>query len=137
MAKAKNHSLTKIIIQIALGLMLAIGGIWGLQGGGDFGVKAIRDVFSGDLGKILALAFSVVELLAGLYLILELFIGDLGKLDNILMFIIMIVWIVAIVLFDFIGKRGIFNGGAKNFLEWLWNFASHLIVLGSIIYCKD
>lgn len=137
MAKAKNYSLTKVIIQVALGLMLAIGGIWGLQGGGDFGVKALRDVFSGNVENILVIVFSIIELLAGLYLILELFIGDLGKFDNILMLIIMIVWIVAIVLFDFIGKSGIFNGGTKNFLEWLWNFASHLIVLGAILYCKD
>ena len=130
MAK-KGYSLTKWVIQIALGLLLAVGGIWGLQGGGDFGVAALRDVFDGNVEKIAVIIFSVIELLAGLYLILELFIGDLGKFDNILMLIIMIVWIVAIVLSDFIG------GNFKNFIEWLWGFANHLVVLGAILYCKD
>ena len=130
MAK-KGYSLTKLIIQLSLGLLLAIGGIWGLQGGGDFGIKALRDVFDGNAEKIVVIVFSVIELLAGLYLVLELFIGDLGKFDNILMLIIMIVWIVAIVLADFIG------GDFDPFLNWLWNFASHLVVLGAIFYCKD
>lgn len=130
MAK-KGYSLTKWIIQLSLGLLLAIGGIWGLQGGGDFGVAALKDIFNGTAENIVVIVFSVIELLAGLYLILELFIGDLGKFDNILMLIIMIVWIVAIVLADFI------EGDFKPFIDWLWNFASHLVVLGAIFYCKD
>lgn len=132
MAKKAGYSLTKWIIQIALGLLLAIGGIWGLQGGGDFGIAALRDIFDGNAEKIVVVVFSVIELLAGLYLILELFIGDLGKFDNILMLVILIVWIVAIVLGDFI------NGFLKpNFIEWLWTLAGHLVVLGAIFYCKD
>lgn len=132
MAKKAGYSLTKWIIQIALGLLLAIGGIWGLQGGGDFGIAALRDIFDDNAEKIVVVVFSVIELLAGLYLILELFIGDLGKFDNILMLVILIVWIVAIVLGDFI------NGFLKpNFIEWLWTLAGHLVVLGAIFYCKD
>jgi hypothetical protein len=127
----KSYSLTKWLIQLSLGLLLAIGGIWGLQGGGDFGINALKKVFDGSAENIIVIVFSVVELLAGLYLVLELFIGDLGKFDNILMLIIMIVWIVAIVLSDFI------NGDFNPFIPWLWDFASHLVVLGAIFYCKD
>ncbi|MBP3608669.1 MAG: hypothetical protein J6J11_10185 [Treponema sp.] len=133
---SKNFSLIRLVLQIAVGAMLAVGGIWALQGGGDFGANAIRDVFNGDIEKILVIVFGVVELLAGIFLIIELFVGDFGKLDNILMLIILIVWIVAIVLSDFLGGNGLFNGGAKNFLAWLYDFANHLIVLGALLVCR-
>ena len=42
-----------LILQIALGAMLSVAGIWALQGGGDAGAKAIRATFNGDLGNIL------------------------------------------------------------------------------------
>jgi hypothetical protein len=77
--------------------MLAVAGIWALQGGGDAAVGAIKEIFSGDLSRILCIVFGVIELLAGVLLIVELFAGDkFGKFDNVLMFIIMIVWIIAI-----------------------------------------
>ena len=130
MAK-KSFSVEKLIIQLSLGLLLAVGGIWGLQGGGDFGINSLKSVFSGSAENIAVIVFSIIELLAGIYLVLELFIGSLGKFKSILMLIIMIVWIVAIVLSDFI------DGKFHNFMKWLWNFAGHLVVLGSILFCKN
>ena len=51
---------------------------------------------------------------------------------------VMIVWIVAIVLMDFLAKGGLLNGfNAKNFLEWLYTFAAHLIILGAMITLND
>lgn len=138
MSKGSGMSLGRLLLQIAVGVMLAVAGIWALQGGGDAAVGAIKEIFSGDLSRILCIVFGIIELLAGVLLIIELFAGDrFGKFDNILMFIIMIVWIVAIVLVDFLGKGGILNGGTRNFLEWLYNFASHLIVLGAMIYLNN
>ena len=113
MAK-KSFSVEKLIIQLSLGLLLAVGGIWGLQGGGDFGINSLKSVFSGSAENIAVIVFSIIELLAGIYLVLELFIGSLGKFKSILMLIIMIVWIVAIVLSDFI------DGNFHNFMKWLW-----------------
>ena len=130
MAK-KSFSVEKLIIQLSLGLLLAVGGIWGLQGGGDFGINSLKSVFSGSAENIAVIVFSIIELLAGIYLVLELFIGSLGQFKSILMLIIMIVWIVAIVLSDFI------DGNFHNFMKWLWNFAGHLVVLGSMLYCKN
>ena len=130
MAK-KSFSVEKLIIQLSLGLLLAVGGIWGLQGGGDFGINSLKSVFSGSAENIAVIVFSIIELLAGIYLVLELFIGSLGKFKSILMLIIMIVWIVAIVLSDFI------DGNFHNFMKWLCNFAGHLVVLGSILFCKN
>ena len=127
MAKTQR-SFGRLILQIALGAMLVIGGIWALTGGGDFGCVAITKLLGG--AKLIRMAFGVVELLAGIFLLLELFLGDIfGKLDNILMIIVWIVWIVAIVVGDIIGA----NFG----LEWLYTLATHLIVLGAMLSLND
>ncbi len=127
MAKKSSASIGRFILQIALGCMLAVGGIWALQGGGDFGAKAMEHI-----SDVLGLVFGVIELVAGVLLILELFIGDkFGKFDNLLMLIIMIVWAIAIVVGDFL------NADFDPFLQWLYNLASHVIVLGAMWYLKD
>lgn len=123
-----------LILQIAVGAMLAVGGIWALQGGGDFAARAIKGLVSGNAGNILVIAFGVIELLVGVFMILKIVIGDrFGSFGTVLALIAIIVWIVAIVLSDILGAGGILNGGAKNFLEWLYTFAQHLIILGAIL----
>ena len=121
---------------MALGCLLLISGIWGLQGKGDEAVRAIRHIFSGDLKDVMAIVFSVIELIAGVFLLLRLFIPMGTNLDTVLLLIIMAVWIVAIVLMDFLGSNGILNGGVKNFLTWLYDFAYPLLVLAAIIRIK-
>lgn len=140
MGKASNFSLGRLLLQIAVGAMLSVAGIWALQGGGDAGIAAIRDLIDArNVESILCIVFGIIELIAGVFLILELFIGDkIGSLSKILMIIIMIVWIIAIVLIDFIGSGSLLNHGSRwNFLSWLYNFAYHLIVLGAIVVLQN
>lgn len=134
MATKEQFSIGRMLIQIALGVMLFVSGIWALQGGGDEGITTIKNIIgNSSLENILCITYGVIELIAGLFLILRLFIGDrFGSFGNILMIIIMIVWIIAIILIDFLGEKSIFN--THNILSWLNQFASHLIILGSIIY---
>ena len=123
-----------LILQIAVGAMLAVGGIWALQGGGDFAARAIKGLVSGNAGNILVIVFGVIELLVGVFMILKIVIGDrFGSFGTVLALIAIIVWIIAIVLSDILGANAILNGGAKNFLEWLYTFAQHLIILGAIL----
>ena len=123
-----------LILQIAVGAMLAVGGIWALQGGGDFAARAIKGLVSGNAGNILVIVFGVIELLVGVFMILKIVIGDrFGSFGTVLALIAIIVWIIAIVLSDILGANGILNGGAKNFLEWRYTFAQHLIILGAIL----
>ena len=139
-SKTTHYSFGRILLQIALGAMLAVSGIWALQGGGDAGIKAIRDIINdGTIESILCISYGIIELLAGVFLILKLFIGDrFGTFGNVIMIIILIVWIIAIVLIDFIGRGGILNHkGSFDFLDWTYHFAYHLIVLGAIIYLND
>ncbi|MBQ0050740.1 MAG: hypothetical protein KBT11_01595 [Treponema sp.] len=131
MAK-KSSSLFWTILNLAVGVMLAVGGIWALQGGGDFAAKALKGLSSGDMSKILGIVFGVIELLSGIFIILQLFIGDrMGQLGTILKLIIVIVWAVAIVIAD------ILNGNFGNFLSWLYTFAGHLIVLAALLVTRD
>lgn len=125
---AKAKSIGRFILQIALGCMLVVGGIWALQGGGDFGAIAMGGML-GDVGRII---FGVIELVAGVLLVIECFTGDIfGKFDNLLGLIIMIVWAIAIVVGDII------KADFKPFLPWLYNFAGHIIVLGALWSLND
>ena len=137
MGKANNFSIGRLLLQIAVGAMLTVAGIWALQGGGDEGIAAIKYLIGArDFERILCIAFGIVELIAGVFLILALFIGDkIGALGKVLTLIIIIVWIIAIVLIDFLGNHGLFK--QNNFLNWLYNFAYHLIVLGALLVLQN
>ena len=140
MGKTSNFSLGKLLLQIAVGAMLTVAGIWALQGGGDAGIAAIRSLIDEkNIESILCIVFGIIELVAGIFLILELFIGEkLGGFGKVLMIIIMVVWIIAIVLIDFLGKGSLLNHKSSwNFLSWLYNFAYHLIVLGALVMLQD
>lgn len=138
MANSSEIRILPMIANIAVGVMLGVGGIWALQGGGDFGCQAIKHVFSGDIAKILALVFGGIELLSGIFIILQLFIGDrIGTFSRILKLIVVIVWIAAIVLSDFFGSKGLFNGGVDHFLSWLYTLATHLIILVALMITRS
>lgn len=131
MAMAKR-SIGYAVLQIALGLFFIVTGIWTLQGGtGNEIATAINKVFSGDVRQIVRIVFAIIEVLAGVFLILRIFMAVASSLDTILMVIIMIAWICAIVLLDFI------SGNFSNILTWLNRFAYHLLVLGAVIVVKD
>lgn len=138
MSTKSSFRLFWVVLNIAVGAMLLVGGIWALQGGGDFGCKAIKTVFNGDIARLLAIVFGVIELISGIFIILQLFIGDrMGTFGTILKLVVVIVWVAAIVLADFLGKGGLLNGGINNFLSWLYEFAMHLIILCALLVTKD
>lgn len=130
--KAASSPIFWIILNLAVGAMLAVGGVWALQGGGDFACDALKGFASGDMKKILGIVFGVIELLSGIFIILQCFIADrFGSLGYILKVIICVIWAIAIVVAD------ILNGNFSNFLSWLYTFASHLIVLGALLITRS
>lgn len=131
MAKNSGFSIGRLLLQIGLGLMLAIAGIWALQGGGDAAANSLRHIFDGDVEKVMVIIFGIIELLAGIFLVIELFIGDrFGSLGKILELVVIIVWVIAIVLMDFLGG----NLLEPNFLSWLYTLAIHCAILGGLLY---
>ncbi|MBQ5470894.1 MAG: hypothetical protein IIT58_02690 [Treponema sp.] len=138
MADSSKMSIGRIVLQLAVGLMLSVAGIWALQGGGDAAADAIRSIFDGNVESILVIVLGIIEVVAGVLLIVGLFLPtSLGAFNSILLLVVMIVWICAIVLIDFLGGHGLFNGGAKHFLSWCYQFADHLIVLGALILLQS
>ena len=134
----KNRTIGTLVLQIALALLFIVSGIWTLQGGkGDEIATAFYSIFSNDLAKVLCICFSIIEIIAGVFLILRLFVFLNTRLDSVLMIIILICWILAIIMIDFIGKNGLFYNLDKNFLSYLSRLASHLLVLGAIIEVKN
>ena len=132
MGKSQSKSsIGKIILKIALSLLLIVGGIWGIQKGGDAAVVYLRSINS-----IVAMVFAIIELVMGVLLFLELFIGDkFGAFDKILGWIIIIVFAVVIVLADILGSHGLVGAGFS--LSWLYNTAIHLVFLGAMLCLND
>ena len=99
----ENHrSLGRIFLQIALGLLFIVSGIWTVQGAnGDDVAYAIKSLFSSDISGILCIVFGIIEIVVGVFLILRLFSFINTNLDSILMIIIIIAWIAMIILIDF------------------------------------
>ncbi len=134
----KHRTVGTLILQIALGLLFIVSGIWTLQNGkGDEIAAAIRSIFNGDVAKVICIVFGIIEIVAGVFLLLRLFVFLNTNLDTLLMIIIMICWIVAIIMIDFIGKDGLLNNLNEGFLGFLNRFARHLLILGAVIKVKD
>jgi uncharacterized membrane protein YphA (DoxX/SURF4 family) len=129
-----------IFLQIALGLLFIVSGIWTVQGAnGDDVAYAIKSLFNSDLAGVLCIVFGVIEIVAGFFLLLRLFVSVADGLDTVLMVIILVAWIVMIVLTDFAGKNGLFNNvdSVNHFCGFLKRFAMHLLVLGAVIKVRD
>lgn len=141
MAKGAT-SIWKTILQIALAVMLIIGGlnvflnagkITSLINAGDPLVTAVRNVFSNaTVRDVVTYVLAAVELIAGILLILDFFhIKSLDRLDDIFIAIIMICWVVVfIVLGDFVT---LFKGGIKGneILPFLVSLAKNCIMVSA------
>ena len=147
----KNASIGKLILQLAIGALLVVAGIWvfsNTQSGGDETVKAIRKIFDNkDFGKMIGIVFGAIELVAGAFLILEPFVGIIRNYTSLVIIAVLAIWIVATILIDFCGtgsggllKPSIAIGDiekTEDFLKWLYQFAGHLTVIGALLYLRD
>lgn len=147
----KNVSIGKLILQLAIGALLVVAGIWvfsNTQSGGDEAVKAIRKIFDNkDFGKMIGIVFGAIELVAGAFLILEPFVGIIRNYTSLVIIAVLAIWIVATILIDFCGtgsggllKPSIAIGDiekTEDFLKWLYQFAVHLTVIGALLYLRD
>lgn len=133
----------KTLLQIALATMLIIGGCNVFFGNfftkiaySDELIAAVGGLFNnGTLKNIVVYALAVVEILAGILLILDLFnIKSLDKLDDICILIIMILWLVVFIVFGDIIP--LIKGNIK-FLEFCSRLSKDLIILCSFGIIKS
>lgn len=134
MARSSHVSLFWTILNLAVGAMLTVGGIWALQGGGDFAAEALKGLLNGDARRIGVIMFGVIELLSGIFIILQLFIGDrTGSLGPLLKLIVVVVWAIAVIIADFLNGHFL----SPNVLSWVYALAMHLIVLAALLVTRD
>ena len=124
------------ILQIALAIMLIIGGcnvffgtFWSKIAYSDELISNVSDLFNGTLKDIVIYALAVIEILAGILLILDLFkVKSLDKLDDICILIIMILWLVVFIVFGDIIP--LIKGNLK-FVNFLSKISRDLVILCS------
>ena len=129
MGKNETKSfIVSVILTIAVGCMLAVSGIYALQGkSADMAVKGLRSIFDGNAENIVVIVFGVIELVAGVFVVLKCFVGNL-PFSKVLSLIVVIVWLAVIILSDILG--GI---GKPDLLAWLLHLSKDLIIFCAIL----
>ena len=120
------------ILQIALAIMLIIGGcnvFFGRFLYSDELISNVSPLFNGTLKDVVIYTLAVIEILAGILLILDLFkVKSLDKLDDICILIIMILWLVVFIVFGDIIP--LIKGNLK-FVNFLSKISRDLVILCS------
>jgi hypothetical protein len=142
-----TRSLGASITHLAVALYLVADGILGLtektlwqrlslavrapNATGNEIVDTLTRIFgSGDLTKTLIVLFSVLAIAGGLFLLLELFRIKIPAVAIILL-VFLAAWLVFLVLSDVVYTLK--NTRNFAFLPWLRAFATHVVVLGTLV----
>lgn len=128
MAKGMT-SIWKTVLQIAVAVMLIIGGISVFTNGAkDELVKAVGNLFSaGTLRDVVVWVLAAIEIITGVLLILDFFhINSLDRLDDIFLLIIMVAWIV---VFMVLGELIPLFKGHMAFVPFLQAFAKDAVMV--------
>lgn len=144
-------SAANIVLRVALSLFLIAAGILTLQldkgilgklqagFGGNEIANAIHSLFKGDLASFLIIVMGILELVAGIFLLLGFFV-NVGSVNKIALLAILIMWVVVIFLVDILGRGGLLDGAFNSmasFLSFLKIFSAHLLVLGAILVSME
>lgn len=110
MATKKEFSVGRLFLQIALGTLLIVGGIWAITGNGDFGITALNNIrnllnLPDIVYTILKISYGVIELIIGVFVVIEIFAGDiLATFGKILKIIIIVSGLHLLFLHSFFQK---------------------------------
>lgn len=125
----KKLSVSYLVLNLSLALMfiaLGISGISSYNSGGAEIMRGLSQVFGGR-NSVIPLVFSIVQLVAGILLVLNIFNIFPSSLTSILLLVIFIFWCITILLNYFA------NGFMKpNFVTWLGNVSVQLVILSSL-----
>ncbi len=120
---------TRYLLQLVLGIALIVFGIMAINGYNSAGQEAIRGLnkMLGKSGNIFPIVFGIIQLAAGIILILDLFTSIFDNLFRIIHLIICLFWLVNIVL-QFV----LSNFMEPDFLRWLGALTPQLVILLSL-----
>ena len=124
-----KHSGSVLFLQLALALMFIAMGIAGIthynSGGAEF-LRGLNKAF-GRSSNVIPIIMAVVELVAGVLLVINLFGVIPGRVASLLLLIIVIYWGFTIVMTYFVD--GLFE---PDLLVWLGNISPKLVVFASL-----
>lgn len=129
MAKKTNASSTYLFLEISLAVLFITTGLAGITHYNSTGAEFMRSVNKafGGSNDIVPIIMSIIELAAGVVIILRLFGVVKGNVPKIALLVIFIYWVVKILL------NFILNDFAEpDFIIWLGNIAPHLVILAAI-----
>lgn len=147
----QKSSLSGFVLRIALACFLIVAGILTLQLDSGFLGKlqagfagneiasAIHSITKGDLANILIILMGILQLGAGVFLILGFFM-NVDSFNSMALTVILIMWLVVIFLVDVVGRGGLLGGAFRNFsafLSFLKVLSAHLLVLGAILSVRE
>ena len=125
----KTSTGSYFLLKLSLSLMfiaIGIAGITGYNSGLSEFARGVNQLF-GRSNSILPLVMAIIELLAGVLLLLSIFSIFPSNLTSLLLLIILIFWAVTIILQYFI------NGFLKpDFIPWLGNVSVQLVILSGL-----
>ena len=132
-----NRSIGGILLNFAVAAYLIATGILGLTGRKYFPNgeirRAVTSLFKGDFAEILIVVLAVLAVAAGVFILMK-FFGIVIPITELALIILAIVWVVFIIMIDIVQPL---NGKGTNFIDWLKNFSSHLMVLAGIILTTE
>ena len=138
MATKKEFSVGRLFLQIALGTLLIVGGIWAITGNGDFGITALMNIrnllkLPDIVYTILKISYGVIELIVGVFVVIEIFAGDILATFGKILKIIIIIWIASIILAFLLPNSTCFIlKDSKLNLKYFYDLALQLCALGGL-----
>ncbi|MDA3955302.1 hypothetical protein [Oceanispirochaeta sp.] len=120
---------TRYFLQLTLGVSLIVFGIMALNGYQSTGQELMRGLnkMFGKSNNLYPSIFGVVQLAAGIILILKLFVALSPGLFKVIHLIICILWLINIVFSFFVS-----NFLEPDFIRWLGAMAPQLVILLSL-----
>jgi hypothetical protein len=121
--------LSLTVLNLSAALYLFANGIFAItrNRGGAFG-EMIRTIFGrGDFSDILIIVLGVCGIAAGVFMLLALF-RVVVPITDLILLVFIVLWIVFIIIVDIIGALN----SKPEFLGYLIQLSTHLMVLGAL-----
>ena len=122
----KNDISSLFILQVVLALMLLSYGLLAIQGYNSSGSELLRGVNKvfGRSNNIFPIVFGIIQLAAGIIMLIDLVGAIPGNLFRILHILICLIWLISIVM-NFI-LADLFE---PDILKWLSGFTTQAVIL--------
>ncbi|MDC7125863.1 MAG: hypothetical protein PQJ46_09855 [Spirochaetales bacterium] len=127
--KKKSKSKSISLLGISLAILFVTVGLAGITHYNSDGAEFMRNVNSafGRNNDIMPIVMSVIEVAAGIVIVLNVFSLISGKVMDVMMLVILVYWIFKIVLAFFVN-----DFIEPDVLTWLGQLAPNLVVLAAL-----